>query len=233
MPQETKKAPVRPSDLLAAAAAIAAGTQAYGEVVIFINPEPGESGHFDWMYGPDDFPGTPAQWLDISSPSTDQGGGVGPSSVGQLRFFDFDNYGSSYFFNYATGGASVAANVVYIGGEGPYIDTLAFDVGQMIDGDLTFEPRSRHVHGFNNVPSISYFPSGVIKYMGVRFSDIDGNHYGWIGVVRNVSNLDAFAWGYETEPGVPIVAGIPAPGTLAALAFGAVVTRRGRKRKDD
>jgi hypothetical protein len=69
--------------------------------------------------------------------------------------------------------------------------------------------------------------------MGVRFNDVDGYHYGWISVVRNGLDLDAFAWGYETEPGVPIIAGIPAPGTLAALAFGAVVTRRARKRKDD
>jgi hypothetical protein len=45
-------------------------------------------------------------------------------------------------------------------------------------------------------------------------------------------SFSAFAWAYETEPGVPIVAGILAPGTLAALAFGAVVTRRGRKRKN-
>jgi hypothetical protein len=58
---ESKRASVRPSDLLAAAAAIAAGTQAYGEVVIFINPEPGEPGHFDWTVGPDYFPGTAAQ----------------------------------------------------------------------------------------------------------------------------------------------------------------------------
>jgi hypothetical protein len=36
---ESKRASVRPSDLLAAAAAIAAGTQAYGEVIIFINPD--------------------------------------------------------------------------------------------------------------------------------------------------------------------------------------------------
>jgi hypothetical protein len=72
--------------------------------------------------------------------------------------------------------------------------------------------------------------------MGVRFIDMDGYHYGWISVVRHGNDFlqldfDAFAWGYETEPGVPIIAGIPAPGTLAALAFGAVVTRR--KRKDD
>jgi hypothetical protein len=70
--------------------------------------------------------------------------------------------------------------------------------------------------------------------MGVRFNDIDGYHYGWIGVVwSGYEHFDACAWGYETEPGVGIIAGIPAPGTLAALAFGAVVTRRGRKRKDD
>jgi hypothetical protein len=106
---------------------------------------------------------------------------------------------------------------------------------------LSFESTATHFHSF----SYPHFPPdeetdfGVwpnVKYLGVQFSDVDGAHYGWVSVYSYFYidlNLHAFAWGYETEPGVPIVAGIPAPGTLAALAFGAAVTRRGRKRMEN
>jgi hypothetical protein len=225
---ELKRASVRPSDLLAAAAAIAAGTQAYGEVVIFINPEAGEPGHFDWTFGPDEGPpGTPAQWLDITLPSTDQGGGVGPSSVGQLHSF-IGGYGGTRQRNYTSSGASVAAS--------PHF-TLGLDAAAVVDGSWSFSNYAVHIYHSKptayGVPNytITHFPSSVASYMGVRFNDVDGYHYGWISVARNFLDFDAFAWGYETEPGVPIIAGIPAPGTLAALAFGAAVTRRGRKRE--
>jgi hypothetical protein len=220
---ESKRASVRPSELLAAAAAIAAGTQAYGEVVIFINPAEGEPGHFDWDWA--GLPGTTVDqiWLDITRSSTDQGGGTGPTSVGQL-------FGSlfGYIRNLTNDGAEVARG---------YSLTWAFSAGELIDSSAYYwSDLAYHV----SFPGGSAFPNGVARYMGVRFSDIDGYHYGWIGVVPDFDfsnpfnpklDFDAFAWGYETEPGVPIIAGIPAPGTLAALAFGAVVTRR--KRKDD
>lgn len=48
------------------------------------------------------------------------------------------------------------------------------------------------------------------RYVGVRFDSGTGIQYGWIGVVRNSTSglaFDAFAWGYETTPGVPITAG--------------------------
>lgn len=47
---------------------------------------------------------------------------------------------------------------------------------------------------------------------------------------QNTVELDAFAWGYETDPDVPIAAGIPEPGTLAALALGAAAALAGRRR---
>jgi hypothetical protein len=226
---ESKRAAVRPSDLFATAVALAAGTQAYGEVVIYINPDPGEPGHFDWdLIDGSSFPGTPAQWLDITLPSTDQSGGYGPSSVGQLH----DTYNDGYYLvqqNFTLYGAEVYwlhSGYVY-----PFRRTKAFSAGELI-----FDPGG-YGAGFDGSGAVhvqdggSFFPKGVMRYMGVRLSDIDGYHYGWIGVVRQGMDFDAFAWGYETEPGVPIVAGIPAPGTLAALAFGAVVTRRGRKRE--
>jgi len=75
----------------------------------------------------------------------------------------------------------------------------------------------------------STFPEGVPLYLGVRFNG-PAWQYGWIGVERiSGSELDAFAWGYETTPGVAIPAGIPEPGSLALLAFGALAVA-GRRR---
>ncbi len=203
------------------ATAIAAGTQAYAEAITFINPAEGEPGHFDWS-------GSPAleSWLDITRPSTDQTGLVGPMSVGQITTFD----DTGEFFNFTSSGASVVT--VDPGNLSGF--TGSFASGTEIDGSFTYASESTHVwYSFFLFEWFSQFAEGTAGYMGVQFSDVDGDHYGWIGVVRHDSFFDAFAWGYETEPGVAIIAGVPAPGTLAALAFGAVVTRRGRKRKDN
>jgi hypothetical protein len=148
-------------------------------------------------------------------------------SVGQI-FLPGYGYGDSAR-SITLGGASVARTWY---GYSHY--TMSIDGGNVIDATTGyFNHSANHVVYPWSGGKGSDFPSGEAKYMAVRFSDIDGYHYGWISVARNGWDFDAFAWGYETEPGVPIIAGIPAPGTLAALAFGAVVTRRGRKRKDD
>jgi hypothetical protein len=222
---DSKRASVRPSDLLAAAAAIAAGTQAYAEVIIFINPPAGEPGHFGWSLG-DEFDAT--VWLDITRPATDQGGFVGPSSVGQFDFYP------GYFpitYNITSNGASVV-------GEGNF--TSALPAGMLIDGQLNFYSHSTHGMRDGSTGSVfSLFHPEIVAYMGVRFSDVDGYHYGWIAAEQHSTghgpslHLNAFAWGYEAQPGVPIVAGIPAPGTLAALAFGAALTSRRRNRKNN
>jgi hypothetical protein len=232
MPQNTTSVPT-PSDLLAAAAAIAAGTQAYGEVIIFINPPEGEPGHFDWILDSDEF--NPNIWLDITRPSTDQGDGLGPRSIGQHDY----GFGSTGHWFYNVNHNPAGGALVAVGGDYLYPHTASLSAGTTVDGLLTFLDAGFKVHAsYWEGPYYgwlqSHFAAGEVAYMGVRFSDLDGYHYGWIGVIRNIDSLafDAFAWGYETEPGVPIVAGIPAPGTLAALAFGAAVTRRGRKRKD-
>lgn len=51
------------------------------------------------------------------------------------------------------------------------------------------------------------FAEGVPVYIGVKFNGGAGDQYGWIGVVRTGFLVDAFAWGYETTPGVAISAG--------------------------
>lgn len=90
-------------------------------------------------------------------------------------------------------------------------------------------------------------------YIGVEF-DIDGSiHYGWIqytgfyvaeftffspdGPITFIGAnfLGGFinSWGYETEPGVSIIAGIPEPSTGLLLMLGgiALVGRRTREKK--
>jgi hypothetical protein len=238
MSQDTKKGP-SPTELLAAAAAIAAGTQAYGEVVIFINPDEGEPGHFDWDVG-DEFAAT--SWLDITRPSADQAGLLDPRSVGQIGSHQIGYGGGASFWWNRNSRLYDGGHGAWVAAEAPGYNsrTIALPGGETIDGRLNFNGISTHA-GATSTQYYGYivwsnFAAGEASYMGVRFSDMDGYHYGWIGVVRPDPlgiDLDAFAWGYETEPGVPIIAGIPAPGTLAALAFGAAVTRRGRKRKDD
>ena len=73
----------------------------------------------------------------------------------------------------------------------------------------------------------SQLPEAEATYLGVRFDLGEGFHYGWVGVVREGTGLEAFAWGYETTPGVPIEG--PEPGTLAMLAFGAVLVGSRRR----
>ena len=148
-------------------------------------------------------------------------------SVEQLIFFE-GGFGTGEIINSTSSGASVATGDI-----GPFSGfTVSLASGTEIDGSFTYASESIHVWDsffYNEV--FSYFAVGSAGYMGVQFSDVDGDHYGWIGVVRHFPlDFEAFAWGYETEPGVAIIAGIPAPGTLATLAFGAAVTRRSRKR---
>ena len=73
-------------------------------------------------------------------------------------------------------------------------------------------------------------PEGEEIYLGVVFDLGAGDQFGWIGVVRTGITLDAFAWGYETEPGVPIAAGVPEPGTLSLLVLGSAALLRRRER---
>ncbi len=235
------------AEFLAAAVAIATGTPAYAEVIIFINPDPGEPGHFDWtMVAEDQFTnqdiynsGDASVWLahlDITRPSTDQVGFVG---VGQIFRFTggFPEGWTAKNYNLPQSDEYQPFALARIGASTRTRSLLA---GASIGGQLDFIAGSIHAScsDYGGANCGSAFQAGVPSYMGVRFSFESASsdtptsyHYGWIGVVRvGTYDLDAFAWGYETEPGVPIIAGIPAPGTLAALAFGAVVTRRGRKR---
>jgi len=226
----------RAAKALAAGAAIAAGTHAYAVPIRFDNPPPGEPNHFEWGTGY-------AYWnaLYIHLPPQQQGnqnysdpyGGFirGPRSVSR----------TAEWFYYGWHPAWVVAGWFWEGlpnadiqtDTGSYGNAWGFSAGQTIPSPLAQWDHTPYGGSLGRVrdpnTGFSLIPQGVPAYLGVRISNLAGGagwHYGWIGVIRNGGNLQAFAWGYETELGTPIAAGIPEPGTLAALAFGAILAAR-------
>ncbi len=81
-------------------------------------------------------------------------------------------------------------------------------------------------YGLGNGPSPMQFADA---YIGVEFATANGIHYGWIqytGYSHPVNGLPAMpvpggvinSWAWETQPGVPIIAGaIPEPSTVAYI----------------
>lgn len=70
-------------------------------------------------------------------------------------------------------------------------------------------------------------------YLAVLFSLPDGDHYGWVevGVLGFGAVGYVRSYGWETEPGVPIVAGVPEPGRLLLFLAGAFAWGCRRRRK--
>ena len=202
---------------LAAAAAIAGGTQAYASPVRFENPA--GAGHFDWAQDG----GTVV--LDVTDPAAAQPGLAAlPSAFEQVSFsaYYYDRIGAASFLNNAVTG-------VQVGGYGNY-----FVVGGA-SGDPIPSGSAWASYGFAYLPYYggTALSEGLATYLGVRFDLGAGFQYGWIGVVRTGFELDAFAWGYETDAGVPIAAGaVPEPSSLALLAFGAGAVTTRRRRRD-
>jgi hypothetical protein len=199
---------------LAAGAAIAAGTQAYAAPVRFDNPAHGDPGHFHWPY----------DWLDITLDVASQSGSGG------IKFHQ------DYFYYYtanpswiegAMDSAEMATEEYWAGEDYPFLLSLA--AGETIPwADATF-----HYYGLTMFTGYSLIPSDQDVYLAVRVNLADQWHYGWVGVRRTGWDweLEAFAWGYETEPGVPIAAGIPEPDTLAMLALGFVAAGVAKRRR--
>lgn len=188
---------------LAAGTAIAAGTQAYADPVRFDNPAQGEPGYFQWPNP------SPALWLDMMLDAASQPGSMGPTSL--------KHWPAMY--------GSVSGAGAEVGEDATGYVLVPFDSGEMIDGAGNWGASAYVDFPFYGHSAL--LPQGQPTYLAVRFPE-NGIHYGWIGVVRTGYALDAFAWGYETEPGVPVPAGAPEPGTLALLAFGAAALLRRR-----
>ncbi len=189
---------------LAAAAVIAAGTQGYASPVRFDNPAHGDLGHFHW-------PDVPSLRLDMTLDAASQPGSSGPTSLLHLP----TQYG-------AVAGQGLGSEV--------RTDATGYVLVPFASGELIDSGGNWGLAAAVDDPYYGYaalLPEGQPTDLGVSIQD-NGTHYGWIGIVRSGYELDPFAWGYETEVGVPIPAGAPEPGTLALLAFGALALGRRR-----
>lgn len=191
-------------------------TPAVADVIMFDNP-PGQ-GHFDWIPTTNQT-GADAIWLDITLPASGQPGAI----------FEITSFGQENFNDVASKilGGVVDQSDIQVGNHSAL--AWASGLGELIPAD---PPPPEH--GWVPNPFVessrvgTNFIEGQEAYVGIRFDLGNGWQYGWIGVVKQGLFLDTFAWGYETEVGVPIAAGVPEPGTLALLALGAgtMFTRR-------
>jgi MYXO-CTERM domain-containing protein len=193
---------------------LASGGSTMAGIVHFINPDPGQEGHFNWNLQDPDGPITFEQWLDITKPSTDQFELRNGNSVGQL----FDDNGGDWV-NSTSNGAEVARVL-------DRFDTRAFDLNEVIDETALYNHLAFHVYS-DGFGIQSDFPQGELRYIGVR---TEAGNYGWIAVIRDIRSLRALAWAYETEPGVPINAGqVPAVGGVALFGLAGLAARRRRR----
>ena len=215
-PKRRRPAPETALKALTAAGAIAAGTQAYAAPVRFDNVNP----TWNWQLGPR-YSVIPEQFLDLTLDSSHQGDTyMGYTNLKQMVYYGtvqmptataLYGYGGIMSIDGAAGTFAFAVDPgTPIGDPGQAFSILA---GIKVD-----------YYG----SQYSYIPEGVQTYIGARVKIDYQQHYAWIGVVRNGFSLETFAWGYESEAGVPVPAGAPEPSTLALLALGFCAASRRR-----
>ncbi len=188
---------------------------ASADIVHFVNPAPGQPGNYEWAcpLTYDTF-----SWLDITRSAADQQDTASGSGVSQ--------YASSLFTsppnrtNFHRPEMDIGAMVLAV--TTSFGNTTNFkSIGALIGPS----PDGEHWAGatFHSLPMLF----AEHRFIGVQTTS---GHYGWIEVSRAGLSLTAHAWAYQTEPGVPIVAGqIPAPSVAAVLAVGFIATKRRRR----
>jgi hypothetical protein len=127
---------------------------------------------------------------------------IGPAST-----FDFQETA-----NFQGGGKDIRANRL--------IDEDATQIDQILGG----QPASGVQVPFTGPNFVGL--AGQIRYLGLKMDLNNANltNYGWIGI-RITNEADAtgevVGWGYETLPGVPILAGtVPEPSTITSVFLG-------------
>ncbi|PCI09187.1 hypothetical protein COB72_06930 [bacterium] len=213
------------AELIAAATAIAMATTALGEAVRYENTD-----NWSWDFS----------LLDITLASDAQPtGGVGDVSGTSIYMDYFSDFYPAFSYSHSyTSGAG--AEIFNSGFSNRYAAPLLLgqEVGPgMIGGEFNANSTIDFVWssydyytGEADSGSRGILPSGEDVYLGVRLNIAGESHYGWIGVNRSGTFLNVTAWGYETEAGVGIGAGVPAPGALSLLAVGAVGALKRKKR---
>lgn len=188
--------------------AASCGSAAHAEIIHFVNPAPGEPGHYDWRW----VAGISWEsWLDITRAPNDQPN----TGHGNAILQSGDPFNA---FNVHQLGAFIAQ-------DGDNM-TLALPLGASFEGLTTFNESLHWASG--NGGEWTNFTTGVHQYIGVVTG---GGSFGWIEVTFAGGSLTAHSWAYETQPGVPILAGqVPAPGVAVLLGVAAALRICRRKR---
>jgi hypothetical protein len=187
-----------------AAAVVLAGGMAFGAPVRFDN-----DGSFEWR------PGACGDtvWLDITLAPADQGGGgyyyyPPDSALSQTYYYGTcnDNKDGNYFY---CGYRAFNNAWVQEGGSYSVVDPLA--AGTIIGPDSAWGDRTTmSVYRSPCCEANDWGTVGTVAYAGVRIA-IDGRtHYGWVKcrlTDPRAAQLEALAWGYESEPDTPVAAG--------------------------
>lgn len=203
------------SSILLFVATAALATNANAHILHFVNPAPGETGHYNW-YAPVGIP----RWIDVTLPAEHQTDHESRNSIAQ----GIGNLGFGFGILIGGGVWPTASRFAIDQSLDPMV--LALSPGDGLGG-LTYDSYTPFAL-FDPPSTQSLFPEGARRYIGMQTGD--GN-YGWIEVERTGLSLAAFSWAYETRPGVPIAAGqVPTPG--AALPLGAAVLLMPRRRRN-
>lgn len=195
---------------------------AHAEIIHFTNPAPGQPGHYGWRW---ESTAGWQSWLDVTRAPTSQSNVLNGDSVGQL------------VVTFATG-ANITSSWPGIPAADVAIDpenyaqplTLALHEGATLGGHA-YQSQAHHFNPAmcpGEPEPMSLFPEGERRFIGVRTSSF---RYGWIEVLRTGESLTAFAWAYETQPGVLILAGqVPAPAAAALLGVASTLHLFRRRR---
>lgn len=205
-------------DCLVLAATIAAASVTSAGPVRFENTT-----GYEWRYSV----------LDLTLAAEDQIGGTRYDVTGSSLYLYFDEsdfYPYRYSFEYELKGDGAE---LWISGRNRFANP--FDAGQTIGPGMAggeWDQRSTVTglsayYDYNgdhewHREQIGLLPDGTPTYIGARLTIDNSLHYGWVGLTSTLGRIDVFAWGYETEAGVPVQAGVPTPGGLGVLALGAV-----------
>lgn len=211
-----------------AAGALLAAASAHGAIVHFENPA--GAGHFDWVAPPTGGESLGAG-LNIMMPAASQ---TGARDGQDATFYQRNLYNAEIQVvgqpSQGGGSRSEVAFTPEIPGP-PTIPALTavYEPGDVIGetGWWLWEQAPNIRDHTTGLP----FEAGVPGFLGVRFDLGDGWRYGYIGVLRTSDlEFEAFAWGYETEVGVPVRI-IPAPGAASLLGLCGLAAARRRRRR--
>lgn len=168
---------------------------------------------------------------------------VNSDGIADFRFLSDGNFVAALQSYGANRFISTLATGLDIGGS-----VTAIASGSIIGSDTTLLAGSWHIHTDNGGGSMFDLNFGPMSlqvsdaFIGVEFAAADGIHYGWIqyvGYSHPEKGLGHYlpggfidSWAWETQPGVPVIAGsIPEPSTMILVIMSAVSLLQ-RRRKE-